>query len=58
MSQTLLLPRWLLTMKPGEGVLDDHALLIDGERIAAIGPRADLIAKYPQAEREIGRAHV
>ena len=51
MSQTLLLPRWLLTMKAGEVTLEDHALLIDGERIAAIGPRAELLAQYPQAER-------
>ncbi|RTL23585.1 MAG: TRZ/ATZ family hydrolase [Burkholderiales bacterium] len=51
MTQTLLLPRWLLTMKPGEDVLEDHALLIDADRIAAIGPRADLLARHPQAER-------
>ena len=51
MSQTLLLPRWLLTMKAGEDTLENHCLLIDGERIAAVGPHAELIAKYPQAER-------
>ena len=51
MSQTLLLPRWLLTMKPGEDTLEHHALLIDGERIAAIGPRDELIAQHPQAAR-------
>jgi len=51
MSQTLLLPRWLLAMKAGEDTLENHGLLIDGERIAAVGPHAELIAKYPQAER-------
>jgi 5-methylthioadenosine/S-adenosylhomocysteine deaminase len=48
-SQTLLLPRWILTMKAGEDTLEHHALLIDGERIAAIGPRETLLAQYPQA---------
>ncbi len=51
MSQTLLLPRWLLTMKTGEDTLEHHGLLIDGERIAAIGTHAELLAKYPQAAR-------
>ncbi|WP_439952674.1 imidazolonepropionase-like domain-containing protein, partial [Escherichia coli] len=50
-TQTLLLPHWLLAMKPGEDVLEDHALLIDADRIAAIGPPAELLARHPQAER-------
>ena len=29
-NQTLLLPRWLLSMKPGEGVLTDQAVLLEG----------------------------
>ncbi|MBB5206296.1 5-methylthioadenosine/S-adenosylhomocysteine deaminase [Inhella inkyongensis] len=51
MKTTLLLPRWLLSMKPGEGVLEGQALLIEGERIAAVGARADLLSAHPQAER-------
>jgi 5-methylthioadenosine/S-adenosylhomocysteine deaminase len=51
MTTTLLLPRWLLTMKPGEPVLEGHGVLIDGERIAAVGPREALLAQYPQAAR-------
>ncbi|MGZ7222950.1 imidazolonepropionase-like domain-containing protein, partial [Streptococcus pyogenes] len=51
MSQTLLLPRWILTMKAGEDTLEHHGLLIDGERIADVGPRDEMIAKHPQATR-------
>ena len=51
MTATLLLPRWILTMKPGEPVLEGHALLIEGERIAAIGPREALLAQYANAVR-------
>ncbi len=51
MTTTLLLPRWILSMKPGEPVLEGHALLIDGQRIAAIGPREALLAQYADATR-------
>jgi 5-methylthioadenosine/S-adenosylhomocysteine deaminase len=51
MTATLLLPRWILTMKPGEPVLEGHGLVIEGERIAAIGPREALIAQYANAAR-------
>lgn len=52
---TILKPKWLLTMAPGSGVLTEHALVIEGERIAAVLPWADAQAQYPQAERvELG----
>lgn len=51
MTATLLLPRWILTMKPGEPVLQGHALLIEGERISAVGPRDALLAQHPDATR-------
>jgi putative selenium metabolism protein SsnA len=42
----------LVTMgTPVNEVVPDGALYIDGERIAAIGPSADLLARYPDAER-------
>ncbi|MBH9575519.1 TRZ/ATZ family hydrolase [Inhella proteolytica] len=50
-NKTLLLPRWLLSMKPGEGVLEGQALLIEGERIAAVGAREALLAAHADAAR-------
>jgi len=51
MTATLLLPRWLLTMKPGEPVQTGQAVLLEGERIAAVGAAADLMAQHPKATR-------
>lgn len=51
MTATLLLPRWLLTMKPGEPVQTGQAVLLEGERIAAVGAAADLMALHPNATR-------
>jgi 5-methylthioadenosine/S-adenosylhomocysteine deaminase len=52
---TILKPRWMVTMVPGSETLTEHALVVEGERIAAILPWADAEARYPQAERvELG----
>jgi 5-methylthioadenosine/S-adenosylhomocysteine deaminase len=51
MTATLLLPRWLLTMKASEPVQTGQAVLLEGERIAAVGAAADLIAQHPNATR-------
>ncbi len=51
MSQTLLLPRWLLSMQAGVPVQTEQALLMDGERIAAVGSAEALKAQYPNAQR-------
>ena len=53
MSQplTVLLPRWLIPMTPGCPVLEQHALVMEGERIAAVLPRDEALARYAQAER-------
>ena len=52
---TILKPRWLVSMAPGTGTLTEHALVIEGERIAAVLPWAEAEARYPQAERvELG----
>jgi 5-methylthioadenosine/S-adenosylhomocysteine deaminase len=50
-NKTLLLPRWLLSLTPGEPVQTGQALLIEGERIAAIGPRETLLAQHADAAR-------
>jgi 5-methylthioadenosine/S-adenosylhomocysteine deaminase len=36
-------------------VYDDAAIVIEGDRIAALGPTAELLAHYPSAERIDGR---
>ncbi len=40
----------LITLGDDPRILLDHALYIDGDRIAALGARAELAAKYPDAE--------
>lgn len=47
----LLLPRWLITMTPDSPVLEQHALAIEGERIAAVLPREEALQRYADAER-------
>jgi putative selenium metabolism protein SsnA len=41
----------LITWEEPNRVLEDYALYIDGGRIAEMGPEADLVARYPDAER-------
>ncbi len=48
-SPLLLLPRWLVPVRP-RGALENHALLVVGDRIAAIGPREELLARHPEVE--------
>ncbi|WP_428508154.1 TRZ/ATZ family hydrolase [Roseateles sp.] len=55
-TTTILKARWLLTMTPGSEVLNEHALVMQGERIAAILPWAEAEAQFPDAERvELGQ---
>ncbi|MDT8998852.1 TRZ/ATZ family hydrolase [Paucibacter sp. APW11] len=57
-SHTILKARWVLPMTPGCAVLEQHALVMAGERIAAILPWAEAEAQYPAAARvELG-SHV
>ncbi len=46
----ILADGWLVTMNPRREVLDGACLLIEGDRIAAIGSRAGLAAQAPGAE--------
>ena len=50
MTQTLLLPRWLLydADQPPER---DWGLVVEGPRVLDVGPRPRLMEDYPQAER-------
>jgi cytosine/adenosine deaminase-related metal-dependent hydrolase len=47
----LIINAKLITWEEQNRILDNHALYIQGGRIAAIGPVQDLIGQYPQAER-------
>ncbi|MCV2366318.1 TRZ/ATZ family hydrolase [Paucibacter sp. DJ1R-11] len=55
-TTTILKARWLLTMTPGSEVLNEHALVMQGVRIAAILPWAEAEAQFPDAQRvELGQ---
>jgi putative selenium metabolism protein SsnA len=41
----------LITWEKPNRILEGHALLVTGERIAAISPQAELIAQYPDEEQ-------
>lgn len=52
----ILKGRWVLTMTPGAPVLERHAVVLEGERIAAVLPWDEAEARYPAAERvELGQ---
>lgn len=43
---TLIKPRWLIPIEPADCVLEHHAVAVAGGRIVAIGPAAELSARY------------
>ena len=47
----LLLPRWLVPVRPRLQVLEQMAVVIEKERITAVLPRADALARYAEASR-------
>ena len=49
--QTMIHHTTIVTADDACTVHDDAAIVIEGERIAAIGPTAELLARYPAAER-------
>ena len=49
----LLCPEWLLSMDNSVNALKDHAVLIDGTLIAAVGLQSDLKQQYPNATKII-----
>ncbi len=42
----LLLPEWLLPIRPARQVLKDHALLIQDGKIADLGPKLGMLGRY------------
>ena len=53
--QTLIHHTTIVTADDACTVHDDAAIVIEAERIAAIGPTDELLARYPAAERIDGR---
>jgi 5-methylthioadenosine/S-adenosylhomocysteine deaminase len=53
--QTIIHSATIVTADDACAVHYDAAIAIDGTRIAAIGPDAELLARYPAAERIDGR---
>lgn len=49
-AELLIEPRWLLPMSAGGAVLEGHAVVIDAGRILAVGPVAELSARYVPRE--------
>jgi 5-methylthioadenosine/S-adenosylhomocysteine deaminase len=48
---TLILPRWVVPVRPAGRALEEHAVAVAGGRIAAVLPAAEALARYPSAER-------
>lgn len=47
----ILLPRWLVPVRPEGAVLEDHGVLVVDGRIAEVGPSRPLIEANPEAAR-------
>ena len=57
MSDLILTAEAIVTMNAGRETLTEGAILVQGDTIAAIGPKADLIAAHPDVTvRDLGRA--
>jgi len=46
----ILADGWVITMNPQREVLEQASLLIEGDRISAIGTRQQLVASHPECE--------
>lgn len=57
-DRTVLLPRYLVPVRPRGQVLEDHAVVVEGERIAAIQPREEALSRFPAADRVELTSHV
>jgi 5-methylthioadenosine/S-adenosylhomocysteine deaminase len=55
---TLLECRWLAPVRPAGVVLEDHAIVIDGGRITALGPISHVRAHYAAREQVVLESHL
>jgi len=56
MTDLLVTARLLVTMDAGHRTIEDGALVVDNGAIVALGPRAEIEARYPNPARRIGGA--
>ena len=55
-AETLFEARWIIPVEPAGAVLEAHTLVVAGDRIVALLPRAEARARYPAATRvDLGR---
>ncbi|WP_376696027.1 TRZ/ATZ family hydrolase [Wenzhouxiangella sp. EGI_FJ10305] len=45
----ILLPRWVVPVRPEGSVLENHGVLVEEGRIAALGPADELVRAHPKA---------
>ena len=57
-ADLLIAPRWLLPIAPAPAALSDHAVVVTGGRIIAVGPVAQLTAQYEAREHVSRPDHV
>lgn len=48
---TVIEPRWIVPVEPAVTVIENHAVVVDGNRIAALLPVAEAVARFPEAAR-------
>lgn len=53
----LIEARWVLPMAPDNTVLADHAVAITGGKIVALGPIADMNARFEAHDRVVRHDH-
>jgi cytosine/adenosine deaminase-related metal-dependent hydrolase len=58
MADLIVTDTIIVTIDPQRRVLHDAAIAIDGDRIAAIGPSDEIVARYPEAKKIDGRGKV
>jgi 5-methylthioadenosine/S-adenosylhomocysteine deaminase len=57
-ADLLIAPRWLLPLAPESAAVADHAVVVTGGRIVAVGRIADLDAQFEPRERILRPDHV
>ncbi|HEX9727633.1 MAG TPA: TRZ/ATZ family hydrolase [Gemmatimonadales bacterium] len=57
-ADLVLEPRWVIPVEPHGTVLEEHAVVIAGDRIAAVLPRAAARETFPETARAALHSHV
>lgn len=57
-ADLLIAPRWLLPIAPDNAAFSDHAVVVSGGRIVAVGPTAELDMRFDARERVERPDHV